>query len=939
MAICKKKKQPNKIVSSSNDKSLFENSVQSIETLHVYFRYLIERLTGSEEDIKIFNFYSNYITNIKNSTISRTVALKFLNISLFENPQNLKLIIETKTVDYAYKLIKRDKEGLNRKYAQYFNQYTPENNKELVNEATLLFKIIQSLDFTKNAKEEKHIKKLLKKLEKNKIQIPVYTKKLISITELECDFTNYKKELINLFENDEGNHYRIDFIFSTYNGLLQKIKEKTYSFLVQGEYKRYLEFLKNIEDENEIKIRYDSHIATRSITLKEQKKKEEEKKEELNSKEKTALIERKSKFMMNAKFFEEWGKKQSNDSTLKSVSFYSVPEEGTKEHRKRRQGISRKTASYSTFNDYFEINEELKGKKSNEEEIQIEENQVVNENNETEKAIEKVINYENTTDIRESKELLIGEEMDETQQDEPEKEEEEEDEEKEISRESARQKKKKKTIKEEEKIDDYIEEYNIESLHDQKENIKVKERMLEEQEFVYEEKSREETEDEVKFTNGKIKQENINKVLNELEETFKEEIDIQEKHFDKESNQSEVDEECLWNNLIKKSNFYNVKEDFLNYYEYKKKQKERNNEIITLGDLLGMDKHLKNQPMENGLTEQNKCLNTLAEQSKQENWIDIETKKLNEFNNYMMKIMNHIDINTKINNTDVYERRSFDENIALNRNNKINNTNLKIQRKEEPKEPSYAKYFTKYDNLKYIQQAILKDNGSLYEDDQIQIQIEHLYYGVEGLVKFYITNKKKVNYYDVEIQICNEMLFPLTFHFLRRERNLNFSTTNCYELAVHCSNVYKGLPTLRISFRMQDMLKRSIDLRLPIGINKFMKKMKIPEKIFQKFWNNTKFERYSREKIILKNPNLSHDSIIKNSCLGRALDVCFNKDNKIYICGCYTGNDSEENDVILVCVEEIKNKKLKIVCKSNNPTLPSSILFLLLLLLKHHGIQ
>ncbi|ETW29790.1 hypothetical protein PFFCH_02757 [Plasmodium falciparum FCH/4] len=74
---------------------------------------------------------------------------------------------------------------------------------------------------------------------------------------------------------------------------------------------------------------------------------------------------------------------------------------------------------------------------------------------------------------------------------------------------------------------------------------------------------------------------------------------------------------------------------------------------------------------------------------------------------------------------------------------------------------------------------------------------------------------------------------------------------------------------------------------------------------------------------------------LKESVMGGALGLCY-VENMIYLCGCYTNSSAgHENYFVLVGIEMIK-KKLRIVCKSNNPTLSSAILFLIVLMHKKH---
>ncbi|VWU53378.1 hypothetical protein HEP_00533600, partial [Hepatocystis sp. ex Piliocolobus tephrosceles] len=65
----------------------------------------------------------------------------------------------------------------------------------------------------------------------------------------------------------------------------------------------------------------------------------------------------------------------------------------------------------------------------------------------------------------------------------------------------------------------------------------------------------------------------------------------------------------------------------------------------------------------------------------------------------------------------------------------------------------------------------------------------------------------------------------------------------------------------------------------------------------------------------------------------KALCLCYVED-KFYLCGRYIDNSNPlETYFVFVGIEIIK-KKLKIICKSNNHTLSSAILFLIILILK-----
>ncbi|ETW59932.1 hypothetical protein PFMC_04107 [Plasmodium falciparum CAMP/Malaysia] len=284
--------------------------------------------------------------------------------------------------------------------------------------------------------------------------------------------------------------------------------------------------------------------------------------------------------------------------------------------------------------------------------------------------------------------------------------------------------------------------------------------------------------------NGNKEGESFNKIQNEIINEFNsflnEENDVM--YFDKINGHKYLEfknnvsdgNSALWENLIKKSNFYQIKEDFENYNKIMKQQEEnehdKGNEEKTLGDLLGMNKY---------------------ESIKNKNIKDLKSTTLNTDD------FCHIIKNFNINNMNGHVNL---ENYPLNINNKDNHfvadnlvqptntlnvfpdTNIKLDNKQEENGAlnPLNKYFTMHDNIYYIQKAILKNNSVLYKDDNIEISLDQYYYDLNGLVKIFLKNKKIVNCYDVDIQISNKMLFPLKMKFLNFEKTLSMNSTNCY---------------------------------------------------------------------------------------------------------------------------------------------------------------
>ncbi|KJP87623.1 hypothetical protein AK88_02791, partial [Plasmodium fragile] len=129
MTICKSKY---KNTGTEDDKLLFKTCTESTEYLHLYFRELKEHLITHRKYEELFNFCYVTLKNIKNPAISRTTALKVIGIAFTLNPKSADLPVSKDIITYAYKLLKRNKEGTNRKYITYFGHSTNKEKDSLV---------------------------------------------------------------------------------------------------------------------------------------------------------------------------------------------------------------------------------------------------------------------------------------------------------------------------------------------------------------------------------------------------------------------------------------------------------------------------------------------------------------------------------------------------------------------------------------------------------------------------------------------------------------------------------------------------------------------------------------------------------------------------------------------------------------------------------------
>ncbi|KYN95560.1 hypothetical protein PRSY57_1245700 [Plasmodium reichenowi] len=887
MAICKGKYKNSGLISNQ---LLFQNCCESTEYLNLYFKDLKDYLIRYNKFEELYNYCYNVLTNVQNnSPLSRITSLKVASLGVIINEKNVSYLVNKDILKYAYKILKRNNEGKNKKFATYFGDITNIERNILSRECEYLFRNLNHINIGKNTKEEKYINNLKNKIEKNKIYIPQKENDSLSYILILSDFNKCKREILECLDNEFVNHNKLDSVYSTYVKLLKELKEKTVKFLQNGDYHLYCNFHDEIQEEHEINIRYESYLE--SFTSNKNEKKELKPTNKQNTLKSEG--EKKNKLMNENSNVSSTCTENNNID----VSFpkhdnnneLSLRNNNNNSNNSENKSLSKNLSS--TFNTFaMSLNKKIFNDKSDKN--------------------EKHHNEKDNLDMLKINEQGKADDIDKTKK--------EQTEENEI-----------KNIDNEMKKDE-----QIENIKKQSSNKTVAFKMDKD------DPNKDQPNDQTKNKdNGNKEGESFNKIQNEIINEFNsflnEENDViyfdkinGHKYLEFKNNVSDGNS-ALWENLIKKSNFYQIKEDFENYNKIMKQQEENEhdkaNEEKTLGDLLGMNKYesIKNKNI--------KDLKSTTVNTDDFCHI-IKNFNINNMNGHVNLENNPLNINNKDNHFVV-------DNLVQPTNtlNTFPDTNIKLENKQEENGAlnPLNKYFTMHDNIYYIQKAILKNNSVLYKDDNIEISLDQYYYDLNGLVKIFLKNKKIVNCYDVDIQISNKMLFPLKMKFLNFQKTLSMNSTNCYEIAVKCLHIYKGFPLIKVSYRMQDMFKKTIELRLPIPITKYMKKMEISKDVFNKFWSNNNFNEYKKEKIINKSDIVDNELIVMDSCLGGALGLCY-VENMIYLCGCYTNSSAgHENYFVLVGIEMIK-KKLRIVCKSNNPTLSSAILFLIVLMHKKH---
>ncbi|ETW32580.1 hypothetical protein PFTANZ_06698, partial [Plasmodium falciparum Tanzania (2000708)] len=138
------------------------------------------------------------------------------NLGVIINEKNVSYLVNKDILKYAYKILKRNKEGKNKKFATYFGDITNIERNILSRECEYLFRNLSHINIVKNTKEEKYINNLKNKIEKNKISIPQKANDSLSYVLILSDFNKCKREILDCLDNEFVNHNKLDSVYSSY---------------------------------------------------------------------------------------------------------------------------------------------------------------------------------------------------------------------------------------------------------------------------------------------------------------------------------------------------------------------------------------------------------------------------------------------------------------------------------------------------------------------------------------------------------------------------------------------------------------------------------------------------------------------------------------------------------------------------------------------------
>ncbi|VUZ99158.1 clathrin adaptor domain-containing protein, putative [Plasmodium vivax] len=939
---------------SEEDKLLFKTCTESTEYLHLYFRELKEHLCRHRKYEELFNFCYGTLRNIKNPAISRTTALKVIGIAFTLNPKCADLPVSKDIITYAYKLLKRNEEGTNKKYFTYFGHSTNKEKESLLSESINLFKTTEAIKERQQLKDQNFINTIFSKIEKKQIFIAKGCS--VSYSPLLSDFTNAKRDLLELLETEFVSHGKVDRVYSDYVRCLNEVKERTIEFLENGEYDLYCRFIDEMQEEDEINVRYESYLLSCPELFNEKDDKDSNR--ETTPTQREQLKPKLGGTLFNNQVASEEASKRTgsmtrgvdNHSEVSNERRSVTPPVGSNSRKKVNEKGEAKSLSKNISNSITKfassfVRNAPSGEVAsggvepnvNNEGVTVAEGEVVNQKKPpcddgsreggTAGKLAQLPPSGNT-----ARSASVQRDNNEGDGD----------------GENGKKKKAHTSKKKNKELPKQLSEEatvlpdggaspggaQVDTKKKASFNKTVAFDLVGTEKAAQDPKCPGKNEAAAREGHFNEKEMQIinefNAYLNEGVSHLRKQPDGFKKECKEFKNSIHDGNNALWDSLIKKSNFYSIKEDFLNYNKFLK-AKEKDAKEQTLGDLLGMNKYIELKKKKSKSKSKGKSKNRKMNPDELNCIINKFTNNLSQ--SRPIKIEHKVPAE-KLTGGMPFTPIGTPPAIAQTRSDKRDSI-ISQQRNDATHISSCNKYFTKNDNISYVQDAVLKNGSLLLRDDNLEISLSQHYYGNNGLIKIYVKNKKLVNYYDVDIQISNKILFPLKFKFLNYERMLCANGTNCYEMVVKCAHMYKGFPLIKISYRMQDMFRKSIELRLPIPINKFMKNIKITKDVFVKFWNNENFNIYKKEKVIHKADSVDTEQIVAISCLGNALSVCYIED-AIYLSGCYADNASAlDNYFVLVGIEVLRNK-LKIICKSNNPTLSSAILFLIILILKKH---
>ncbi len=175
---------------------------------------------------------------------------------------------------------------------------------------------------------------------------------------------------------------------------------------------------------------------------------------------------------------------------------------------------------------------------------------------------------------------------------------------------------------------------------------------------------------------------------------------------------------------------------------------------------------------------------------------------------------------------------------------------------------------------KFLQLCSIND-GILFEDEIIQVGIKAKYSGLgEGVLGVYYGNKTSGILQNVQTRYF--------FESTNSSSNLHLTTSPiptqlgpksqvCQRVSAQLSGAFVQSPRLTVSFLLPDNTPRSIPLRLPITINKFMqgRDLKVDE-----FFSNWRIQLFLlNESSAVVNVSMNLAQIARASCLGGALSL------------------------------------------------------------------
>ncbi len=167
------------------------------------------------------------------------------------------------------------------------------------------------------------------------------------------------------------------------------------------------------------------------------------------------------------------------------------------------------------------------------------------------------------------------------------------------------------------------------------------------------------------------------------------------------------------------------------------------------------------------------------------------------------------------------------------------------------------------------------NDGILFEDEIIQIGIKAKYTGLgEGVLGVYYGNKTSGILQNVQTRY--------SFESNNSSSNLHLTTSPiptqlgpksqvCQRVSAQLSGAFISPPLLTVSFLLPDNTPRSIPLRLPITINKFMQGRDLSVDEFFSNWRMQLFLLNESSAVVNVTMNLAQ--IARASCLGGALSL------------------------------------------------------------------